>query len=137
MPEAGYAALVVVLDFRPYEAPRLSQTVRNRQIAQAVRQGASPPELDRLQAELAPPRVTYSDREYLQMLSLLRTFIDSIGDIKRTLLTVMTSPEYHLPHGAGFRQRSINDYDALQTRIGQEVYDTRRPNPCAALSHLG
>jgi hypothetical protein len=141
LPEIGYQGLVAVLDFRPYEAVRVPQTVINKrlvtQIAAARERGAPTHEIDRImEAAQSGPQVFYSQQAYMRMLALLRRFIDATATLERTLLVVLTTPAYY-PSQPEPRRRSYFDYDALQTRIGQEVHDLVHPNPCAALVHLG
>jgi hypothetical protein len=144
LPSTGVRGAVVVLDFRPYEIVRAAQTQINaeavRAIHEATERGASPDEIRRIveEAQQRPP-VLYSPQAYMRMLALLRRFIDSTAILERTLLVVFTSPDYYPSgsSGSGARRRTYFDYNALQTRIGQEVHDARRTNPYAALVHLG
>lgn len=70
----------------------------------------------------------------MQMLSLLRRFIDEIDRFPSLAIVVLTSSQYFGPEGIG--PRRYTDYVALQTRIGDEVRDRNRPNPDAALIRL-
>lgn len=144
LPHGGHSGLVVTLDFRPYEFKRVAkgrrQTELLRRINEAVANGASSAEIQTLlEADARSERdLYYSDAAYLQMLTLLRRFIDEIDRFERFLLVVLTTPNFYKQRDqdAPSVQRSYFDYDALQTRIGQEVYDTRYPNPAAALVRL-
>jgi hypothetical protein len=69
----------------------------------------------------------------MQMLNMLRRFIDEVDWFERLLLVVLTTPRFY----DDTSRRNYFNYDALQTRIGLEVHDARRPNPCANLVHLG
>ena len=140
LPRTGHNGLIVVLDFRPYEHKKIARSVRQaeqlQRIREAVARGAAVEEIAALTVEDdREPAVTYSDAAYAQMLALLRRFIDEIDSFERFLLVVLTSPAFYEESSKG--KRSYNDYDALQTRIGLEVRDTRRANPAAALVHLG
>ena len=88
---------------------------------------------DRCAGRKDEPEVTYSDAAYMQMLTLIRHFIDEIDWFEHFLLVVLTSPAFYDP----LSKRNYNNYDALQTRIGLEVHDARKANPAAALVHLG
>lgn len=133
LPEAGHSGMVVVLDFRPYERKRTTRSVVDRQIREAIERGADTSELQSMLQRMDPRgQVFYSDSAYVQMLSLLRHFIDDIDQFERLLLVVLTSPDYYDSASA----RNYNNYDALQTRIGLEVRDEHRANPVAALVHL-
>jgi hypothetical protein len=143
LPKTGHSGLVVTLDFRPYEYKRLPPAAKmqqqNRLIREAVARGAAQEELDAILAasENEPP-VFYSDAAYMQMLTLIRRFIDEIDWLEHFLLVILTTPRFY--ESKAFNpavKRCYFDYDALQTRIGLEVHDARRANPCAALAHLG
>ena len=138
LPRTGHNGLVVTLDFRPYEHKKVPATQRLteqlKRIDDALARGATAQELAALRAEVGQePTVTYSDAAYMQMLALLRRFIDEIDGFERFLLVVLTRPAFYDTAS----RRNYNDYDALQTRIGLEVRDTRRANPAAALVHVG
>ena len=138
LPNAGRAGLVLVLDMRAYENKKISKTQRlqeeNRAMRSAIARGASQAELVALVAEDETPLdIAYSDSAFVQMLTLIRHFIDEIDWFERFLLVVLTSPGFY----DASRSRNYNNYDALQTRIGLEVHDARRANPCASLVHLG
>ena len=136
--KTGHNGLVVTLDFRPYEHKKIPKTQllteQLQKIDEALARGASAQELAQLRSAVGPePDVTYSDAAYMQMLALLRRFIDEIDGFERFLLVVLTRPTFYDPES----RRNYHNYDALQTRIGLEVRDTRRANPAAALVHLG
>jgi hypothetical protein len=143
LPKTGHSGLVVTLDFRPYEYKRLPPAAKmqqqNRLMREAVQRGASQEELNALVAAAEDePAVFYSDAAYMQMLTLIRRFIDEIDWLEHFLLVILTSPRFY--ESKAFNpavKRCYFDYDALQTRIGLEVHDARRANPCAALVHLG
>jgi hypothetical protein len=72
------------------------------------------------------------------MLTLLRRFIDEIDTFENFLLLVLTSPNFYKDKTLDPNiKRCYFDYDALQTRIGQEVHDARYANPAASLVYLG
>lgn len=138
LPRAGFAGLVVLLDLRPYEHKKIPKMQRQaedlRRLREAIARGASAAELAELSAQSdAEPPVTYTEPAYIQMLTLIRHFLDEIDSFERLLLVVLTSPAFYDAHS----RRNYYDYDALQTRIGLEVHDARRANPAAALVHLG
>lgn len=141
LPTSGRHGLMAVLDFRPYESVRVPQSRLDRQVRDYLEEIRGDPDaaakMDAFSAELQQPDILYSPKAYRSMLGLLRAFIDATGEIERTALIVLTSPEYHSDAHYSDRSRRVTDYDALQTRIGQEVHDTRYTNPCAALVHLG
>jgi hypothetical protein len=137
LPQTGHRGLVVVLDFRPYEYKKVAQLQQLKEnwhiVKEAVNRGASQQELQNIiLAGEAQPAYTYSNPAYMQMLSLLRHFIDEIDRFERLLLVVLTSPAFYDISS----RRSYFNYDALQTRIGLEVRDAHRANPAAALVHL-
>jgi len=143
LPKTGHSGLVVTLDFRPYEYRRTPPAAKikqqNKRVREAVERGGSQDAIAAIIAdsEWEPP-VSYSDAAYMQMLTLIRRFIDEIDWLESFLLVILTTPQFY--DSKAFNpavKRCYFDYDALQTRIGLEVHDARRPNPCAALSHLG
>ena len=141
LPKVGHEGLVVTFDFRPYEYKKRSKTQqiehRLEQFIQAVEAGATNESLSSLLKDNGyDSQVAYSDLSYMQMLAQLRRFIDEIDRFDRYLLVVLTSPSFY-PTGPERFSRNYWNYDALQTRIGQEVHDTTRANPAAALVHLG
>lgn len=134
LPRSGYRGLVVVLDFRPYEYKKVLETQWLEKVREAVARGACTQEIEKIIHEAEQrPAYEYSDKAYMQMLSLLRHFIDDIDGFENFLLTVLTTPRFYDLAS----RRSYFNYDALQTRIGLEVRDARRANPAAALVHLG
>ena len=145
LPRTGHAGLIVTLDFRPYEYKKIARGRRQeeqlRLLREAIARGAPADELARLSAEnaaAAEPDVHYSDAAYLQMLTLIHRFIDEIDRFERFLLVILTTPDFYKDKTLDPTvKRCYFDYDALQTRIGQEVHDARRANPAASLVHLG
>ena len=138
LPKTGHNGLVVTLDFRPYEHKKIPKTQQLteqlQRLDEAIARGASAQELALLRSAVGPePAVTYSDPAYMQMLALLRRFIDEIDGFERFLLVVLTRPTFY----EDTSRRKYTDDDALQTRIGLEVRDARYANPAAALVHLG
>jgi hypothetical protein len=138
LPKVGYSGLVVTLDFRPYEHKKISKSQReaefNRRLKAAIASGASQDELVALVAENErEPPVAFSDAAYMQMLTLIRRFIDEIDWFERFLLVIQTTPQFY----DSLSRRNYFNYDALQTRIGLEVHDLQKPNPAASLVHLG
>lgn len=135
---AGLNGVVAILDFRPYEHKRPTRGQANARQVEALKsalgRGASSEELLRIMDQPPEPEavVHYSDKAYVQMLALLRRFIDDIDLFKGFLLVVLTSPSFY----DATSPRNYNNYDALQTRIGLEVRDIRKANPAAALVHL-
>jgi hypothetical protein len=143
LPHTGHAGLVVVLDFRPYEYKRIS---KNKQVAErlrayeeAIAAGKSSDELAALGSSdsRAEPEVAYSDAAYTQMLTILRRFIDEVDTLDNVMLVVLTTPNFYKDKTLDDSiKRCYFDYDALQTRIGQEVHDISHANPAASLVHL-
>lgn len=138
LPKVGYSGLVVTLDFRPYEHKKVSKSRReaefNRRMKDAITEGASQETLAALVAEGdREPAISFSDAAYMQMLTLIRRFIDEIDWFERFLLIIQTTPQFY----DSLSRRNYYNYDALQTRIGLEVHDLQKPNPAAALVHLG
>jgi hypothetical protein len=138
LPRAGYGGLMATLDFRPYEHKKVARTKRQaetlRTLEQAIAAGASREQLEAILAEgAAEPDITYSDLAFVQMLAQLRRFIDEIDWFERFMLVVLTTPKFYDETSP----RNYWAYDALQSRIGQEVHDVQRANPTAALVHLG
>ncbi len=144
LPQTGHSGLVVTLDFRPYEFKKIAKGKRQAEQLQKVREalsrGASSEELARLAEEenSVEPELHYSDAAYMQMLTMLRRFIDEIDRFERFFLVVLTSPNFYKDKTLDPTvKRCYFDYDALQTRIGQEVHDARYANPAASLVQLG
>jgi len=144
LPQTGHSGLVVTLDFRPYEYKKVAksklQAEQLQKIREAVARGASTDELAQLVEEndSAQPEVFYSDAAYMQMLTLIRRFIDEIDRFERFLLVILTTPNFYKDKSLDTSvKRCYFDYDALQTRIGQEVHDARHANPAASLVSLG
>jgi len=144
LPQAGCGGLVVTLDFRPYEYKKMARGRRQAEQLQrmrdAIQRGASAEELQRLAIDEGAnePDVTYSDAAYMQMLQTIRRFIDEIDRFERFLLVILTTPSFYRDKTLDPTvKRCYFDYDALQTRIGQEVHDARHANPAASLVMLG
>ncbi len=144
LPQTGHSGLVVTLDMRPYEFTKVSKAKKQGEtlalLREAIQRGASQEELSRLAAEETEktPEVFYSNVAYMQMLTLIRRFIDEIDWFERFLLVILTSPRFYADKASDPTvKRSYFDYNALQTRIGQEVHDAKNANPAAALIHLG
>ena len=138
LPRAGHDGLVLTLDFRPYEYKKQPRTRRQadtlQRLQEAIAARASWERLDALVAEgAAEPPVSYSDLAFVQMLAQLRRFIDEIDWFERFMLIVLTTPRFYDEASP----RNYWAYDALQSRIGQEIHDVQRTNPTAALVHLG
>lgn len=143
LPHTGHAGLVVTLDFRPYEYKKIARGKRQEEqlklVRAAIARGADAEELAALAAEenSAAPDVVYSDAAYMQMLTMIRRFIDEIDWFERFLLVIVTSPNFYKDKTLDPSvKRCYFDYDALQTRIGQEVHDARHANPAASLVSL-
>ena len=144
LPQTGHAGLVVTLDFRPYEFKKIAKGKRQaeqlQRLWEAIARGASSEELAQLAEEevRAEPELFYSDAAYMQMLTLIRRFIDEIDRFERFFLVILTSPNFYKDKTLDPTvKRCYFDYDALQTRIGQEVHDARYANPAASLVQLG
>jgi hypothetical protein len=129
---------MIVLDLRPYERKKLTAKERaNRrdsELRAAVQAGRSSEELERI-LDTTPDEesVFFSDKAFLQMLDLLRHFIDDLEAFPGMALIVLTTDAFYDERSP----RSFFQYNALQTRIAQEVRDSVHPNPVAMLSHLG
>jgi len=135
----GHSGVLAVLDFRAYE--RVGQGRGGAEavlgeIRAALARGEDLDTIRRIagKSEDERPSVKYSKAAYMQMLSLLRRFIDEIDRFPGMALVVMTKPQFYGPDLAN--ERRFRDYNALHTRIGQEVSDRLRANPDAALVHL-
>ena len=144
LPQIAQSGLVVTLDFRPYEYKKVAKGKRQQEQLELIRaaaaRGASPEEIGRIAEEhdSSQPEIFYSDAAYMQMLTMVRRFIDEIDYFERFLLVILTSPNFYKDkaHDPTVK-RCYFDYDALQTRIGQEVHDARNANPAASLVNLG
>ncbi len=144
LPQTGHSGLVVTLDFSPYEYKKIAKGKRQaeqlQKIREALARGAAADELAQLaeEADSAEPELFYSDAAYMQMLTLIRRFIDEIDRFERFFLVILTSPNFYKDKTLDPTvKRCYFDYDALQTRIGQEVHDARYANPAASLVQLG
>ncbi len=138
LPRTGRSGLIVILDFRPYEKKRLTvaqkRNTAHQKLQEARARGATAEELYAImdEVEIEPP-VSYTDPAYVQMLELLRRFIDESEIFRGFCLVVLTSPSFYDTS----ELRNYTTYNAIQTRIGLEVRDANRANPAAALVHLG
>jgi hypothetical protein len=137
----GKSGLLVVFDFRPYIHRRITALERNVAVDRDLRAAASggtgltAAQLNALLGRRdAAPGIAYADGPYYQMLASLRRFIDEIDRFPGLFMVVLTPPSYYAASERG--RRTFYDYDALQTRIGQEIADTGRANPAAALVDL-
>jgi hypothetical protein len=138
LPRAGHGGLVVTFDFRPYEHKKVARTKRQADTLQALEQAiaadASREQLKAILAEgAAEPAIAYSDLAFVQMLAQLRRFLDEIDWFERFMLVILTTPRFYDEASP----RNYWAYDALQSRIGQEIHDVQRANSTAALVHLG
>lgn len=137
LPNAGYSGLVVVLDFRPYQRRRVSVAQHRREqlerLQQAIEAGASSEELREF---IAPAQAEegnyYGDKPYLQMLELLRHFLDETGENERFFLVTLTDDSYYDRRNP----RNYQNYEALQARIEHEARDLKFANASEALVHL-
>lgn len=143
LPQTGSSGLVATFDFRPYEFKKIAKSIRQQEqiekVREAVARNADNFELSALTQDVnaSDPEVFYSDAAYMQMLTMLRRFIDEIDRFDNLLLVVLTSPNFYKDKALDPAiKRCYFDYDALQTRIGQEVHDARFANPAASLVHL-
>ena len=66
---------------------------------------------------------------------LLREFIDGIDHLDGALFVVVTSSEF-LEDGSDRRSRGYGIYQALHTRVMDDVRDHNRVNPIATLIRL-
>lgn len=131
------AGLSVVLDLRPYEAKRLTKTERTRERDRRLMEGlrARRPHdeiLAEFEREDAEPEIAFPDKPFLQMMDLLRHFLDDVETFPGFALVVLTSDRFYDVS----QPRSYQTYNALNMRIAQEVRDARRANPVAILNHL-
>ena len=138
LPRTGRSGLVVILDFRPYDAKKTSKAQKEKSVLKRLHEararGAGIEELNTILDEnTTDESIYYSDQAYLQMLQLLRMFIDDTEVFQGFCLVVLTSPSFYVK---STEVRNFYDYDALQTRIGLEVRDINKANPSAALVHL-
>jgi hypothetical protein len=134
----GTPGAIVVLDFRPYQNKRLTATqkrqARDDAMRDALRRGATHEELELILDEPADDAaIFFSDKAFLQMLDLLRHFIDDVESFPGLALVILTTDAFY----DGASPRNYMMYNALQTRIGQEVRDAAHPNPVAMLVHIG
>lgn len=131
--------ILVTLDLRPYERTRPRRAALTERTLERVRklaaEEASAAEIEALLAEAdrEQERNVYGKVAYLEMLQLLRRFVDEISNYNRFVLVVLSTLDFYSEDSP----RNYTQYLALQTRIGQEVHDVTRENPLAALVHLG
>ncbi|GMV37710.1 MAG: hypothetical protein AMXMBFR61_22180 [Fimbriimonadales bacterium] len=157
LPKAGYSGLLLLLDFRPYEYKKPSRSQidsrrlqlevawereRRHKLEDAITRGTPPDQLVDMIARLSStedpitqkfqlPEVAYSGMAYMHMVHLLRAFLDEIELFSRLFLVVLTTEGYYDTAAP----RNYRDYDALQTRIANEVRG-ERGNPEGILCHL-
>ena len=77
----------------------------------------------------------YTRAMVLEHYELLREFVDTTDRLVATLLVVVTSPEF-LEEEAGSRSRGFGIYQALMTRVIDDVRDRNLVNPVASLVRL-
>ena len=77
----------------------------------------------------------YTRAMVLEHYELLREFVDTTDRLIATLLVVVTSPEF-LEEEAGSRSRGFGVYQALMTRVIDDVRDRNLVNPVASLVRL-
>jgi hypothetical protein len=135
LPNAGWRGLVVDLDFRAYELTRLPAAAqRSREMLRhAIAMQRPYEELELMAADPFETLACYTQRAFLEMMALLRRFIDEIDRFERFLLVVRTSPRFY----DDLEPRNYGKYGALYSRIGTEVHDRNRGNPAASQVHLG
>lgn len=143
LPDTGKSGLVITLDLRPYEYKKLTAAQKKSEAFnryyKALNENASPEELRTIveDSEVSEPAFAYTDLAYFQMLTMIRRFIDEIDIFQHFLLVVLTTPNFYKNRSLDPSvKRCFYDYDALQTRIGLEVFDAARPNPTASLVFL-
>lgn len=127
---------MATFDFRPYELVRM--TLKQR-IEEAKVSGASDAELGAIaRGEMKEAdAVRYGSAAYINMLELLRHFVDEVEGLEGFLFVVLGTPRFFDEKPKmSLRERRFFDYNALQTRIGMEVHDTVRQNPSGALVHV-
>ena len=66
---------------------------------------------------------------------LLREFVDDVDRLAGTLMLVATGAGF-VDDGPGARSRGFGIYEALKTRVMDDVRDRNRINPVAALVRL-
>ncbi len=135
--KAGYLGTVVVFDFRPYEYFRLGRSALERQLLErlrvAIQQGVPTEQLQQLLCDESQrePEIAYGNQAYMHMVHILRAFLDEIEVFEKFILVVLTTDEYYDSE----RPRNYRNYDALHTRIANEVRG-ERANPEGILCHL-
>lgn len=137
MRRCGFPGLIVVLDFRPYQAKKLTKAQfranQERRVLEMLGQHAPHEDIQAVWEEVpSQSGVFFGDKQYTAMLDFLRHFIDDIESFPGFSLVVLTSDEFYDVASP----RNFRDYDALQTRIGQEVRLAKVANPAAALVPL-
>ena len=77
----------------------------------------------------------YTRAMTMEHYELLREFIDGIDHLDGALFVVVTSPEF-LEDGSDRKSRGYGIYQALHTRVMDDVRDHNRVNPIATLIRL-
>ena len=77
----------------------------------------------------------YTRAMVLEHYELLREFIDTTDRLTATLLVIVTSNDF-LEEEAGARNRGFGIYQALMTRVIDDVRDRNLINPVASLVRL-
>lgn len=73
----------------------------------------------------------YSRPAALEAYEVLRQLIDGTDDMDGCLITVVATPDF-----LGDGRRGLESYDALNSRVRDEVYDRRLPNPLSSLVRI-
>ncbi len=138
LPRTEKSGMVVILDLRPYEKKKITKIRQTQDILSRLQDArsreANADEIYSIMDEVSEESgVYYTEQAYLQMLQLLRMFIDDADVFRGFCLIVLTSPKFYIKSDA---TRNFFNYDALQTRIGLEVRDQKKANPSAALVHM-
>jgi hypothetical protein len=130
LPSANYNGLLAVLDLRPYENIKITKTVLKKMLYETATSGGDVQAVLKLQD--TGTDLYYSAYAFIQMLSLLRHFIDEVDRIERFFLVVLTSRSFYDVES----QRGVYVYPALKERVALEVHDSGYANPAEALVHL-
>ena len=77
----------------------------------------------------------YTRAMTLEHYQLLREFVDRVDQLKNTLLLVVTNRDF-LDESAVRSSRGYGIYDALRTRVMDDVRDQNRVNPLSSLVRL-
>jgi hypothetical protein len=79
LPRTGRAGLIAVLDFRTYEHKRKSVAQRRKDAWERIANAATLDEVQAIKTEAeSEPPVSYSQAAYMQMLQMIRRFINEI-----------------------------------------------------------